>query len=51
MDMKGYHELWSKLRWALGTSYGRTYTKRSEVGEIARRMALQMVETNGMPTT
>jgi len=36
-----YNELWSKLRWALGTTFEMPYGKRSEwVGELSRRLAL-----------
>lgn len=48
-DGKAWHELWSKLRWALGTSYETSYTKSSPAGMVARLMALRMVETNGIP--
>lgn len=36
-----YSELWSKLRWALGGTFGMHYGKRSPwVGELSRRLTL-----------
>jgi len=46
---KAYGELWSKLRWALGTSYGLPYAKTSDCGNVARLMALHLIDANGLP--
>jgi len=46
---KAYAELWSKLRWSLGTSYSLPYTKTSECGNVARVMALHLIDENGLP--
>lgn len=46
---RAYHELWSKIRWAVGTAYNVPYGKQSPAGEIARRVALKIIETNGLP--
>jgi len=36
-----YSELWSKLRWALGGTFGMRYGKKSPwVGELSRRLTL-----------
>ncbi len=36
-----YNEIWSKIRWALGGSFGVEYGKRSAwAGELSRRLAL-----------
>jgi len=48
-EKEAYAQLWSKLRWAVGTTYGCTYTKSSRAGELSRRMALAIVGTNGLP--
>ena len=39
-ELAVYNELWSKLRWAIGSTLLVQYTKRSRVGELARRFAL-----------
>lgn len=50
-EQTSWNELWSKFRWAIGSTYGLSYTKRSEVGEAARTMALHLVAENGLPTS
>jgi len=36
-----YNELWSKLRWTLGTTFGMPYGKSQEwAGDLSRRLAL-----------
>lgn len=35
-----YSELWSKMRWAIGTTLQLDYGKRSLAGELGRRCAL-----------
>lgn len=36
-----YNELWSKIRWAIGTAYKVPYTKTVHpLGELSRRLAL-----------
>jgi len=36
-----YSELWSKMRWVLGTTFGMRYGKRSVwTGELSRRLTL-----------
>lgn len=46
---RSWNELWSKLRWALGTAYDLPYTKTSDCGKVAHRIALHLVDTNGLP--
>jgi len=36
-----YNELWSKLRWTLGTTFGMPYGKSADwVGDLSRRITL-----------
>jgi len=40
-----YNELWSKLRWTLGTTFDMPYGKRADwVGDLSRRLALVVLE-------
>jgi len=40
-----YNELWSKLRWTLGTTFSMPYGKRADwVGELSRRLAFVVLE-------
>jgi len=39
-----YAELWSKLRWALGSAFRCDYGKKSRAGEVARRMAVVCID-------
>lgn len=40
-----YNELWSKLRWTLGTTFDMPYGKRADwVGELSRRLAFVVLE-------
>jgi len=40
-----YNELWSKLRWTLGTTFSMPYGKRADwVGDLSRRLALVVLE-------
>lgn len=48
-DQTSWNELWSKFRWAIGSTYGLSYTKRSDVGETARTIALHLIAENGLP--
>lgn len=40
-----YIELWGKLRWAIGTSLGESYTRGSTVGMHARSLALMVLDS------
>lgn len=39
--MELYNEIWSKIRWAIGTAYSVPYGKSTfPLGELSRRLAL-----------
>jgi len=44
-DSVAFQELWSKLRWALGTTLQQSYGKRSPLGELASRLALDALKS------
>ena len=45
-----YRELWSKLRWALGSAFQCEYGKKSRAGEVARRIAAVCIDAMGTRT-
>ncbi len=48
-DLALYSELWSKLRWAIGTTLQMDYGKRSLAGELGRRCALVVLANKTGP--
>jgi len=48
-DLALYSELWSKLRWAIGTTLQMDYGKRSLAGELGRRCALVVLANKAGP--
>jgi len=48
-DLALYSELWSKLRWAIGTTLQQDYGKRSLAGELGRRCALVILANQTGP--
>lgn len=48
-DLALYSELWSKLRWALGSTFQTEYGKRSVHGELARRLSLLALANRNGP--
>lgn len=43
-ELKVYNELWSKLRWAIGTTFDLPYGKASDFSDLARRLALVVLD-------
>jgi len=35
-----FQELWSKVRWAIGSTFSTTYLKKSQTGQLAYQLAL-----------